>query len=218
MIARTHATSDRLLRLPPRGRNNAHARFPQSKKWPTVCMRTMLAALRSLQRSIFRRKNGSIKLIVVTCSVDRIVCGTNKQSRSELKHGQTDTQTDPTTVTLAAHARIGLIIHVVPRETYIVLHEHEQWDHCTKCNGAALTEMLSMNLIMSALCLMMKGLRLVMNGSLVLNSTRLARFCIALATNFRVRSEASDGLAAYYEQHKTVHCTCNPHYRKLNNS
>ena len=55
------------------------------------CMRTKLAALRSLQRSI-SRKNGSIKLIV-TRSVDRIICGTNKQSRSELKHGQTDRQT-----------------------------------------------------------------------------------------------------------------------------
>ena len=56
-------------------------------------MRTMLAALRSLQRSIFR-KNGLIKLIVVTREVDGIVLGTNKQSRGELKHVQTDRQTD----------------------------------------------------------------------------------------------------------------------------
>ena len=71
-------------------------------------MRTMLAVL---QRSIFRKKNGLIKLIVVTREVDGIVLGTNKQSRGELKHGhrQTDRQTDPTTVTLAAHARQGLI-------------------------------------------------------------------------------------------------------------
>ena len=34
-----------------------------------------------------------IKLIVVTREVDDIVLGTNKQSRGELKHGQTDRQT-----------------------------------------------------------------------------------------------------------------------------
>ena len=56
------------------------------------------------------QKNGSIKLIVVTLAVDGGVCGTNKQSRGELKHGQTDRQTDPTTVTLAAHAHRGLTI------------------------------------------------------------------------------------------------------------
>ena len=44
---------------------------------------------------------------------------------------------------------------------------------------------------------MMKGLRLVMNGSLVLNSTRLARFWTALATSFRVRDEDSDGLPVH---------------------
>ena len=53
-----------------------------------------------------------------------------------------------------------------------------------------------MNLIMSALCLVMKGLRLVMNGSFVLNSTRLAKFCTALATSLRVRRDASEGLPA----------------------
>ena len=66
----------------------------------------MLAALRPLQRSIFR-KNGYIKLIIVTREVDCIVCGTNKQSRGELKHGQTDRHTQ--TQLLAAHARRGLI-------------------------------------------------------------------------------------------------------------
>ena len=54
-----------------------------------------------------------------------------------------------------------------------------------------------MNLIMSAMCLMMKGLRLVMKGSLVLNSTRLARFCTALATSFRVRDVDSEGLPSH---------------------
>ena len=54
-----------------------------------------------------------------------------------------------------------------------------------------------MNLIMSGMCLMMKGLRLVMNGSLVLNSTRLARFWTALVTSFRVRDEDSDGLPVH---------------------
>ena len=34
-----------------------------------------------------------------------------------------------------------------------------------------------------------------MYGSLVLNSTRLAMFCTALATSFRVREAASEGLA-----------------------
>lgn len=58
----------------------------------------------------------------------------------------------------------------------------------------ALTESLSMNLIMSGMFLMMKGLRLVMNGSLVLNSTRLARFWTALATSLREREEDSEGL------------------------
>ena len=53
----------------------------------------MVAALRSLQRSIFR-KNGLIKLIVVTSAVDGIVLGMNKQSRGELKQRQTDRQTD----------------------------------------------------------------------------------------------------------------------------
>ena len=52
-----------------------------------------------------------------------------------------------------------------------------------------------MNLIISGMRLMMKGLRVVMNGSLVLNSTRLARFCTAFATSLRVREAASEGLA-----------------------
>ena len=39
----------------------------------------------------------------------------------------------------------------------------------------------------------MKGLRTVMNGSLDLNSTRLARFCIPLATSLSVRSALADG-------------------------
>ena len=49
------------------------------------------------------------------------------------------------------------------------------------------------NLIMSGMCLQMKGLRMVMNCSL--NSTRLARFCTALATSFSVRMDDSEGLA-----------------------
>ena len=40
----------------------------------------------------------------------------------------------------------------------------------------------------------MKGLRTVMKGSLALNSTRLAKFCIPLATNLRVRSALTDGV------------------------
>ena len=48
-----------------------------------------------------------MKLIVVTREVDGVVCGTKKQSKGELKHGQIDTQT----VTLAAHARRGLPLH-----------------------------------------------------------------------------------------------------------
>ena len=70
-------------------------------------MRTMVVSLRSLQRSIFRKT----ALVVVTRAVDGIVCRRNKQSRSELKLGQTDRQTDPTTVTLSAHACRGLIAH-----------------------------------------------------------------------------------------------------------
>ena len=63
----------------------------------------------ALERSRFR-KNRSIKLILITRLLRRIVCGTNKLSRSELEHGQTDKQTNPTSVTLAAHARRGLIM------------------------------------------------------------------------------------------------------------
>ena len=49
---------------------------------------------------------------------------------------------------------------------------------------------------MSGMCLTMKGFRVVMKGSLALNSTRLARFCTAFATSFSVRDEDSEGLAA----------------------
>ena len=56
-------------------------------------MRTMLVTVRSLQRSVFR-ENRLIKLILITRILRRIVCGTNKPSKSELEHGQTDRQTD----------------------------------------------------------------------------------------------------------------------------
>jgi hypothetical protein len=46
----------------------------------------------ALERSRFR-KNRSIKLILITRLLRRIVCGTNKPSRSELEHGQTNKQT-----------------------------------------------------------------------------------------------------------------------------
>lgn len=48
---------------------------------------------------------------------------------------------------------------------------------------------------MSGMCLTIKGLRVVIKGSFALNSTRLARFCTAFATSFRVRDEDSEGLA-----------------------
>ena len=73
----------------------------------------------------------------------------------------------------------------------------------TKCAFVTHTERLSINLIMSGMCLMMKGLREVMYGSLALNSTRLARlarFCTPLATSFRVREEDSEGLPERREE------------------
>ena len=48
----------------------------------------------ALERSRFR-KNRSIKLILITRLLRRIVCGTNKPSRSELEHGQTDRHCNP---------------------------------------------------------------------------------------------------------------------------
>ena len=48
---------------------------------------------------------------------------------------------------------------------------------------------------------MMKGLRDAMNGSLVRNSTRLARFCTAFVTSFSVRSAVGEGDSGGEEHH-----------------
>ena len=48
-----------------------------------------------------------------------------------------------------------------------------------------------------------------MKGSLLLNSTRLARFCTALATSFKERDEDSEGLPTEGPRNRVIseHCT-----------
>ena len=63
----------------------------------------------ALQRSVFR-ENCSKFLTFIARSVGGILCETKEHSRSEMKSNrQTDTHKNPTTVTLAAHARQGLM-------------------------------------------------------------------------------------------------------------
>jgi len=89
---------------------HTHARFQRSKKWPTYHIAVPTGNALALQRSIFRENR--LKFAAEKVS---IVCGTNNHVKSEmLSNRYTDTQTHththrPSTVTLAAHARRGLI-------------------------------------------------------------------------------------------------------------
>ena len=68
------------------------------------------------------RENRTKFLIFIHREVRNIVCGTNECWRSEMLSGQTDRQTDrhrPSTVTLAAHARRGLIIKEEPPPSWL---------------------------------------------------------------------------------------------------
>ena len=113
----TRKTPERLLTeragktkrpLPPCGQIIIiRMRIFRGVKWPTSNSRTIPEALElTLQWSIFR-ENPTIFLTFITRSVSCIACGTNKHSII-ISEMWVDTQTDPTTVTLAAHARRGL--------------------------------------------------------------------------------------------------------------
>ena len=98
---------------------HTHARFPRSKKWPTYHVAVPTGNALASQRSIFRENHLNFRPSSAAEKVS-IVCGTNNHVKSEmLSNRHTDTQTDtqthrPSTVTLAAHARRGLItmLHV----------------------------------------------------------------------------------------------------------
>ena len=52
-----------------------------------------------------------------------------------------------------------------------------------------------MNCFILGRCLLIKSFRETMNGSLARNSTKLARFCTAFVTSFKVRSATREGVS-----------------------
>ena len=95
--------------------------------------RTACGSARSLQRRIFRRHH-TIVLTLATREVSHIVCETSRHSRGEIySNGQTDRQTQTTTVTLAAHARRGLNIAYVYPCIHTDLYKNKS-QHCRNCS------------------------------------------------------------------------------------
>ena len=85
---------------------------PRMRVFPRVKMVTLYDS-HTMQEALWLcngAQNRSKFLTFVARKVHRIVCETNGCSRGEmLSNRQTGKQTDPTTVTLAAHARRGLM-------------------------------------------------------------------------------------------------------------
>ena len=90
-----------------------HAHFPQRKKWPTYHVAIPTGNALALQRSIFRESVIHLKFSTfIRYQKVSIICGTNNHMKSEMlsnRHRQTHR---PSTVTLAVHARWGLIMVV----------------------------------------------------------------------------------------------------------